>query len=542
MRSDSRSGRSSQEAHVRPDHLVEREPDDAGWMLPPRLSQLLMMLVGLSSAAALVLFGLVAALRLNSYYRINHVSGSWMGLTQYADTGPGIYPPLYDRAHQVYGGTRFMPETILLNTAASKITGEYLASGKLVTLLCSLLLLTLTFVVLRRLGCPISISLGLMSAVLATLAGFDSAFTIRGDALPVFWQLLAVTLVASSQRSRYQARWVALAAVLCVFAVLSKFSAIWGLAAICIWLIIKRQRSLVVLFSGVFLVALLGSFGLLQIISHGRMLDNVLGLSLAGVGGSSPLARVRELGRYVLEGTQAVWVLFPFAVLGMVLAARNRRLNLYQLSFVCALAVTLVIFTDSGAGPNHLLDMVVLTVILIGDFWAQVAPRSGMLATAQVILALLVLWVVPSAHASNFLSDYRTDTYIREHPNSAEKLLAGQLLPGDRILSEDPTVPVSHGQRPVVLDPFMLTRVGAAHPAWVQDLRKRIEGCEFDKVVLLLDINDPANWSWYVTQHFGEQVATAIRDRYHLSAQAQGYYIYTPFGNGKHSGQSDRCA
>jgi hypothetical protein len=35
-------------------------------------------------------------------------------------------------------------------------------------------------------------------------------------------------------------------------------------------------------------------------------------------------------------------------------------------SFVCALATMLAIYTDSGAGPNHLLDMVVLTVILIG--------------------------------------------------------------------------------------------------------------------------------------------------------------------------------
>jgi hypothetical protein len=62
------------------------------------------------------------------------------------------------------------------------------------------------------------------------------------------------------------------------------------------------------------------------------------------------------------------------------------------------------------------------------------ALRSGTLAAAQVILALLVLWIVPSPHVSNFLAESRISANIREHPNSAGRLLAGQLLLRDRII------------------------------------------------------------------------------------------------------------
>jgi hypothetical protein len=520
---------SSTKAPTRLDRLVMQDHEDGEWLLPRQAIRLVMMLLAFSSAAAIVVFAVLAVLRLNSYYGINHVSGSWMALTQYADADAGIYPPLYDSARQAYGGTRFMPETILLNLAASKITGEYLASGKLVALLCSLLLLALTLLVLKRLGCPTPISLALTSAILTTSAGFDSIFTIRGDALSVFWQLLAVTLVAGSQRPRPDARWTALAAILCVLAVLNKFSAVWGLIAILVWLLAKGQRRLLILFSGVFLVGLLGSFGALQILTHGRMLDNLLASSFAGVAGSLPPTRIQDLGWFVIEGTQAIWVLSPFALLGIVMAVRHKsEVNIYHLSFGCALAVTLVIYADSGAGPNHLLDMVVLTLILIGDFWRRVAPRARTLVAPQVILALLLLWVIPSAHAWNLAVRFRAAAYSTNHPNSTDRLLASQLLPDDLILSEDSTVPVSHGQRPVVLDPFMLTRIGVKHPGWVQDLRRRIESCDFDKVVLLFAIDDPTKRFWYATQHFGEQVVAAIRDKYRLATPAQGYYIYVP--------------
>jgi hypothetical protein len=110
MKSDFSYAQSRHEEAGREARRLMREHEDAEGVLPRQAVRLLMMLLALTSAALLVFLAVVAALRLNTYYRINHVSGSWMALTQYADVRGGIYPPLYDSGRQLYGGTRFMPE------------------------------------------------------------------------------------------------------------------------------------------------------------------------------------------------------------------------------------------------------------------------------------------------------------------------------------------------------------------------------------------------------------------------------------------------
>ena len=83
--------------------------------------------------------------------------------------------------------------------------------------------------------------------------------------------------------------------------------------------------------------------------------------------------------------------------------------------------------------------------------------------------------------------------------------------PGEEVLSEDPSIEVALGRRPIVLDPFMLTRLDRIHPEWVDPLIARIAQRRFGLVVLVVSLDDPQRrllvdrlplWSRASPKHF----------------------------------------
>ena len=88
---------------------------------------------------------------------------------------------------------------------------------------------------------------------------------------------------------------------------------------------------------------------------------------------------------------------------------------------------------------------------------------------------------------------------------------------------------VERGQTPVVLDPYALPLIEKKHPAWVQDLVRRIRNKEFLYVVLQyrLDTDPEINEGWYRII-FGRQVAAAIRENYEFRVQSEGFCVFVP--------------
>jgi hypothetical protein len=496
--------------------------------LPARVIRVLNAVLAAVSIAVLADSCLRAVLWLRTYSHINHVSGAWMALTKYAASGV-LYPPLYDGRR--YGGTRFMPLTILLNTAASKVTGEFLTSGKLVALGSMALLLVLVFLVLRQLGCAVSYSLALTTAVIATGTGFDAAMSIRGDAIAVFWQLGAVAVIAGARawakdRTRVMVALTLASAALSTLGVLAKFSAVWAPLSISLWLLLRDRRALIV-YVGAFTVLVLGSLTLFQFVSHGNMFDSVFGLAFAGVATANPVTRMKVLGHDIFNVLRVVWVLFPIALLGVITALRNRHLSIYHLSFLCAVGVTGIIYMDVGVEMNHLIDLAVLTVIVVGDFLASIASardRSGIL----VLMTVLLIWTIPSSYALNVSINAR-DSMNSDNgkgtQRSMEAALAGTVRPTDTILSFDPAVPVGLGQFPEVLDFFMFARIQAKDPQAATALADRIQRREFDKIVHIDDLTKPG---FNGERDFGPRVVAQIRANYRLAAHVRGYYVYVP--------------
>jgi hypothetical protein len=480
-----------------------------------RLQTALVWAAGVLGIAVFASWLVVAAAHLDDAYEVDHVAGGWMALAEYLSHGT-LYPRFFDGVH--YGGTRYMPLQIALHGGLSRITGEYLVSGKLLVAVLAALLFAVLVVVVRRLGVPWLLAVGLAAGVLVTPAGLYDATAIRGDVLPAALQLVAVALVAE----RRTTWWLAAAAALCALAFLAKTSALWAPAAILVWLLLRRERREAVLFVGAAAACAGVGLGAAAFASDGRIFENVFGLLGAGPGPEVHGVWTKVLSFLETKG-DAVWLLLPFAALALLLALR--RPTLYQLSLVAAAVILVVVMTDPGSDFNHLVDVQVLTVVVVAELWALTRePILRLAISAVLVWALAASFVVdlePQAHAAASALVHRT-----HDPRYAKEPLAGRIGPGDDILSEDPYVPVAMGHLPVVLDPFMLLRVLDRHPELRRGLVGRIDRREFDEVVLIVPL-DPNAPRWR-TLHFGPDVARAIDRSYELAAQVGRYWLYRP--------------
>lgn len=461
---------------------------------------------------------LLAVVHARDRYAVGWAEGTRMALAREARDGV-LFPPLHESGF--FGGTRYMPLPVLLHTALSLVTNDYLLSGKLIAYAGSALLLTIMVVLMRSLGCPTSLALLLAAGLLTTRVGLQTATTIEGDSFAVAFQLFAVALVVTRQ-GRAAA---ALAGLFCALAVFSKLSAVWAPVALFIWLA-RRDRGRLAPFAAVFGLTMIVAITALMFATHGRVVEDLRLLTFAGVGGPGSFARaplrVLEL---LWDTAPAVVVLMPFAVLSTSRSASPGR-ALLVLCWLVSGVVLAVVMADEGALSNHLLDFVVLTILLVSGSFVPTSAAPDLRVPA--VLSVAVLWAV----AGSYLVEVRPDvtgalraTVGAGRNSYATALVTSPVRTSGPILSEDPTVPILLGRKPVILDAWMLLRISRSHPAWMASLTDRISAQEFDTIVLVY----PATFDgWYREVQLGEPVAEAIKGHYRLAERAGGLYYYVP--------------
>jgi hypothetical protein len=462
---------------------------------------------------------LVTVVHIDDRYAVDHASGARIALARYADHGM-LYPPL--AGEDTFGGTRFMPLPVLLHVAARRLTGEYLTSGKALAVATMLAVGAVMFVVLRRSACPVPIAVGLVGVVLTTQTGLLAVTGLRGDSLPMLLQLLAVVVAANSGSRR--ATWAS--AALAALAVTAKLHALWAPVAIVAWLWAsdrQRLRHFVVAYVGISAVLL----GTLTAVTGGRFLENVFGLSAAGVNGPAALiTSPYRLLHLLVDEAPGTWLLLPFALALVGFALRRRSVDPWHLALVAAFLVLLVVLTDIGTGGNQLLDIVVLSGIVVGVAAGQAPPELRPVRLWRTALSIVIVWILVSGMAITVAPAVRDAvSTLRDPSRYHAEPLAGVADETTNLLSEDPYVPVSLDQDPVVLDPFMLPRIGMDHPAAVRALVERIDDQDFELIVLVQPLDDSAWWAEY---HFGTRVIAAVERSYTLSERVQGYDIYRP--------------
>jgi hypothetical protein len=300
--------------------------------------------------------------------------------------------------------------------------------------------------------------------------------------------------------------------------------------AIVIWLV-NRDRRRLAAFTAAHVVFVGTLFLLFMAITDGRVVENVFGLSTSGVTGlRSVLVAPYRFFHLMVDVAITGWAVVPLVALAGGVALKHRAGSIFIMSLVCALAVVLVVLTDVGTGWNQLVDLVVLSAVVIGELAARVG--SGTMAlegpagrTVMIATRLTLVWVILSGFvvtlAPPILETVRGEVSYTTDP------LSGLDTSGISVLSEDPYVPLSLDQVPVVLDPFMLPRLASKHPDAIPDLVRRIEAHEFDLVVLVEPL-EPIDRPWWVELDLGIEVARAISGAYTYAGRAHGYYLYEP--------------
>lgn len=480
------------------------------------------------ASALLAAAALLALVHLDDRYRVDQVAGTWTALARYAAEGT-LYPPLYDGER--FGGTRYMPLQIELHAGLARVTGDELLAGKLLALLIAAALVgILLYVLVHELAVPVWVSLLLVAALVASPLGVLTVTSIRGDALAVVLQLAALALFARGPRS-----YAVVAGLLCAAAVLAKLSALWAPAAIVACLLLRRDRARLLPFAAAFGVPLGVALGLVEAVTRGRFSDNVLGISAASAYGPGEALRTVPTKLFTLLdiGADPLSLLLPLALAGLVLAARGRALSPYHLAFVAAGVITVALLADPGTTYNHLLDLGALTVVLVGLLWAEHARAGSFAALAVPVVAL---WAATASYALGMHVEAKEAVSVAIGRSSASyprEPLAGRIRPDERLLSEEPWIPVSLDRLPTVVDPYALLRIAEEHPEWEAELVRRLDGGAFDHVVLRYDhvatdgrIDLAAPW-WH-NQNFGPTIVAAIARNYRFREAVEGYALYAP--------------
>jgi hypothetical protein len=475
----------------------------------------------LLSTSVLLAVAFVAVVHIDDRYRIDVASGARISLARSLDQGV-LYPELHDG--DFYGGTRFMPLPVLMHGGLSAFTGEYLVSGKIISYVTMASLLLVVFVVLRRMRCPPSIALGLTVAVLLTETGLAATTSLRGDTLPLLLQVCAVAIVAESRRPKIMIAASGLAAL----ALAAKLSAVWAPIAIFIWLFVKDRKRLAWFVAG-FVCLTTVMLTVLTAITEGRFLENVFGLSTAGVGGLHSLL-VAPYRLVLLTVDQALGAAFLLPLVAGIIWVqwRQRELSIYVLSLLCSIATITLVLTDIGTGWNQLVDLPVLIALVLGEFVGRESQDPRAATTFTSILGMFLMWVILVGIAITLVPAVGGAVRsLRDSRLYSSDPLAGSATSSTKLLSEDPYVPVSLGQTPVVLDPFMLLRIGRDDPNARKDLVNRISAREFELIVLVNKL-EPFDQQWWRDYHFGTDVTRAIARSYRFRGKLQGYYLYEP--------------
>ena len=474
------------------------------------------------SGAVILAVVLLAVVHVDDRYGVSAAGGVWMGLSSALQHGV-FYPAVY--AHGFYGGTRYMPLPFIFETAGGLVTGELLVAAKLVIYATAAGLYVLLFVILRRRGAPWPVALGLIGAVLVTYAAVQTTLAIRWDALATLLQLGAIAVVADHPRS---GRRVSLAGLLCALALASKFSALWALVAIVIWLAFVARGSLVR-----FLAWFAGSAVVLgavfELLSSGRFHENVRLFAFGGSDYASTFDGAHRLYQLALRDQREGALLLVLAGAAVVLTLAVRKVGPYEIALVVCWGGLLLIMRDQGAYENHLLDLLVLAAVVVAGAWhALPAGRAadvwrlatvGAILLATILSVRYTLWPDGRAALSHELRG-RTD------PKFAIDDLSG---PGNGAcdLYEDASMPILAGYRPVVLDAFMVHRLQTRRPEQLQRLVRRVQRGEFPRIWLTTTLDDVG---WFAVLDFGSALASAMRDNYRLAShrEARNLYVYVP--------------
>lgn len=403
-------------------------------------------------------------------------SGVWTALAR--DFSAGIlYRPVFGPAG--YGGTRYMPLFFLAHGGLIRLGVDPVAAGLALTVVSAVLFDAALYFALRELGVRRALAIPLSVLGHATLSVQLLTLATKCDLLASALNLGGIALALRYLR-RPRATTLALTVVALAAAIFTKLTTVSGAIAAIALLGAQRGRRPALAFAIGLAVLLPALFGALFAASDGRVWSSMLAV---GSGGASASYAARFPFWFALAIAEDPFDLLIFlaSLYYAVRETRRRNLSFALGYFWLAVAVTAPVFASPGTDNNHLIDLLGASILLLGHVCEQ-RPDSARLAMAlpAALAGLAALSWLPgmvsigSVIAGMGRPERRTIAAIVER--------AG---PADRILSENPLIPVLAGARPFLSDPFSLHILARTLPEVRADFTRRLTEGDFPTVVLV---------------------------------------------------------
>lgn len=451
---------------------------------------------------------------------LNHVSGAWMTLADDLAHGT-FYRPLSSALG--YGGTRFFPLVFSLEAALVRAGVPLLPAGYALSLASGVLLVAAVRLLLRRLGVAPVPALAFAALALAGFAGQHGLAAARGDLLPVALSAFGLAALAPGpSRPRLVA-----AIALFALAFAAKPTALTAPVAAAVFLALRGERRAAIAVVGGVGAAAAIVIAATDVVSGGRFLALLRACATGDAATSDALRAPVRLAEELARADRSGLVLVGAAVFALAFHPFFRAPRLARRSDVAPIALPALwlaaaaagavsVFASPGTGVNHLVELEAAAAIALG-----VAAASPGAAGRAARLA------APVAAASGLalaLSSWSAD---RISSRLAEIHAVVRSLPAGPVFSEDPLVPLAAGERPAVLDAWMLRVASSRDGTIARRAADELGRARYPALVLFDDIDGPPV-DGLTRRNLGDALAREIRARYVTSAAIGRYHLYRP--------------
>lgn len=442
-------------------------------------------------------------------YILDSSAGAVFSVATHMAEGNGIY---LDTAEPPYIGANYAPFYYVFNAAAIRLFGQSAMYGSLLSLLATLGLSGLVFVVVK--GKTGDKYAGLVSALFLLSLGpvYTWGAAYKADMTAVALGMLGYYLL-SKERPR-----PVLAAVILLLAFFTKQTMVTSFLAGATYLGLRAFRNQPQGWSHAvrFAIAAGGlgaaAFALFNSMSDEQMFKHVVTFNLQDIWLDQTL--------YALLVYFRSHIIILAVAVAAGIGALSKNIEGWSIYFFIAFAGMVASVGKVGAYNNYFIESLTIVCILFGFGLAR--WRRGRLSIVLQILTILQLALL--AH----IPFYAEPAYT---PRFEDQIIGRRLVERlsslhDPILAENVAWLVN-ANRPVTLDdPFLFSQLAAAGRWDQSNFVDMIDRQLFSLV--LLEFDPYHGEAGYHLQRFTPEMLGAILDNYRLSEQIGGFYLMSP--------------
>ncbi len=377
-----------------------------------------------------------------------------------------------------YGGTRYMPLMFVTHGLLIRAGADPIWSGVVVMHLSVLAAAIALFAALRHFHVEARLAAALSALVWGTVIFQQSAADLSPDYLAAALALGGAVTAFGGERPQSRVR-AGVAPALFVLAATAKITAIAFAAPVALALWRDDRRSDAVRFASWTGFGLLAALAGIDAVSRGRFHASFVASATAGLTLDEAIHAAPQLLREL--AIKPVDVALPFALAVWCAVASRRRAWAHDY-LVGSVLVSLVIFAVPGTASNHLVDLHLASIVVIGAAVARGTVRRAIVSAMLVtIAAMLVAITIPLPIVPSVVADVRA---ALPRPRDAAIAIRGELLTRGPYLALDAIVPVLNGDSPWVVDYGSLERYYVDRTPAGRDFEARVRERFFTAVVL----------------------------------------------------------